>query len=141
MRMLDYFGSSRLSDDQVSAYIESVEDCSAQAVERSCKQYRAGRVEGQSTAFAPNAVQLGINARQWDSAIAQVTTDRALVAAQKMTVYAIGTEPPAPLEALGPVKVDFGGGVIDMTNMTLAEKEEVLKNKGRLAEPAERLVG
>ena len=36
--------------------------------------------------------------------------------------------------ALGPIEVDFGGGRIDMRDMTPAEKDEVMANKGKPAQ-------
>lgn len=133
---MDFFGPSagRLTDGQISAYLEAVDDCSLDAVQRSCKQFREGRVEGRNNAFMPSPVELAVNARQWDTAIASLTASRELAKLERLVPYKIGTLPEPPAEPLGPIKVDFGQGMIDMSGMTFAEKEEVLRNKGRPAD-------
>ena len=129
---------SQITAAVVDAYLAAVENCSPDAVKRSCAQFLAGKVADHNNSFLPTAAELSANARQWDNAIAQVTADRALALAQKMTVYKIGETPPPPLEALGPTKIEINGVPTDVSHLTLADKEVVLKT-GKMpdADPAQ----
>lgn len=134
LRMLDFFQfSSKISDDQLSAYFEAVEDCSVEAVERSCIQFRTGKVEGRNPAFPPNAVEFAMNVRQWDNAIATVTADRMLAQSTKLIPYKAGEEPPPPSKPLGPIKMEVDGIMRDTSTWTFEQKEEALRT-GKLPE-------
>lgn len=126
----------RITSGTVDAYLAAVEACSADAVERSCKQFLAGKVESHNNAFLPTAAELAANAATWDRAIAFLDADRAIDKA-KLVRYPMGEKPPPPLVPLGPIKAAFGNGPeIDMTNMSHAEKEAILTS-GKVPDAAE----
>lgn len=140
--MLTFFGSAstKLTDDQISAYVDAVEDTSLDAVQRSCKQFRGGRVE-RNNAFVPTPVELAINARQWDTTIATITASQELRKLERIVPYKIGERPPPPSEALGPIKIEVNGISRDVSHLTLTEKELVLRT-GQMPQPeAEQIEG
>lgn len=140
LKMLGFFGSqaARMSDEEISNYLDAVEDVSLDAVERSCRQFREGRVE-RNNSFVPTPVELAINARQWDYAIATVTADRELAKLSRVVVYPIGGKPPPPAQPLGPIKLEVGGAVRDVSRMTFEQKEEVMRT-GRMPDEAPAVV-
>lgn len=118
---------SQISQGTIDAYAAAVSGCSIEAVTRSCQQFLSGNVESHNNAFMPTAAELAANARQWDNAIATVTANREIAAAARVTVYPIGTTPPPPSVPLGPIKVEVGGIMRDVSHLTYADKEEVLR--------------
>lgn len=131
IRMMWGFPSSsgKVTDRNIEAYLAAVEDCSADAVSRACADYAAGRVEGQDLAFMPSAASLAARARTWDSAIAKLTADRAIAEASRPVSYRLGAAPPDGMVPLGPTKIDFGQGSIDMTIYTAAQQAWVIEHK------------
>lgn len=108
-------------------------DCSEEAIARSVEQYTSGRVEEHRGAYAPSTGDFARNVRMWGQALA------VLAGAQirdRLVVYPMGALPPPPAVPLGPIKVDFGQGTIDLTGLSYAEKEAIIENKGRVSVPA-----
>lgn len=93
-------------------YVMALDGYTVEAIARSVDQFVSGRVDTHDGRFAPSVAELARNVRQWDDAIKAVEAARS----QK------------PL-ASGLLSVDFGNGRIDMTKLTLAEQEEVLRTK------------
>ncbi len=111
-RLFSAFPTAARTDERLAArtYIEAIEAYSLDALERSVNQFIRGDVPTHDGRFAPSAAELSRNVRQWDEAI------KGLEAARN-----------APPLASGLLKVDFGHGPIDMTNLTLAEQDTVLR--------------
>jgi hypothetical protein len=114
---------SQISEGTVNAYLLAVDDCSLEAVTRSCGQFLSGKVDGHDNAFMPSAAQLASNARQWDSALASIAATRGM---QKMVIYKVGEKPPPPLKPLGPIKMEIEGIMRDTSDWTYDEKEEAM---------------
>lgn len=94
----------------VKTYLDALEGYSLEAVERSVRQFITGKVQTHDGRFAPSTAELARNVAQWQDAIRIVEEARN----------------PQPL-ASGILSVDFGRGPIDMTRLTFAEQEEVLR--------------
>jgi len=127
--MMHGFPSSqdRITAEVLASYMASVDGISADAVTRSCGQFLAGKVEGRNNSFLPSAAELSANARAWDEAIASVTAAAELRKTQRLVSYPIGTLPPPPSEPLGPIKLEVGGILRDVSDWSLAEKEEAIR--------------
>jgi hypothetical protein len=106
------FPNAQRSDEVLAAqtYLSVLDGHSVEAVERSVKQFVTGKVATHDGRFAPSAAELARNVEQWDAAI-KVREDRLA----------------APPLASGILSVDFGHGPIDMTKLTLAEQDQVLR--------------
>lgn len=128
---------SNLTDDVIATYVDATLDCDEEAILRSVEQYTAGRVEEHRGAFAPSSGDFARNVRMWGQALAVL--HKASGEREQLVIYPIGEEPPPPLVPLGPLKVDFGHGVIDMTKMSPAEKEAVILHSGLPPTEGERL--
>ena len=107
----------------IDAYVEATMDCSLEAIQRSVEQYRSGRVEEHHGNYAPSSADFAKNCRMWMSALAVLA---GAGTGPKLITYPIGAEPPPPSVPLGPSKIDFGDGMIDMTTMSPAEKADAL---------------
>lgn len=118
---------NKISRAVVNEYLEAVEKFSVTALGAAVAQFREGLVERDSHAFVPKAPELAIVARRCQS----VEDMRSAPAGPNVIPYRLGEAPPEGFVALGPDKVDFGHGAIDMREMSAGEKEEVLKLKGR----------
>lgn len=129
-KLMDGFpGShSNLTEGVIDAYVEATLDCSEEAITRSVEQYRSGRVEEHSGNYAPSSSDFARNVRMWVSALAVL--EGAAAERDKLVPYAIGSAPPEPLVPLGPIAVDHGAGMIDMSKMSHSEKEAVLRDQG-----------
>lgn len=125
LNLLAGFSGSPITDANVDAYLDAVEDYSAEAVALACRRYLAGDVPGQNKAFRPSAAELVEQVRLFVSAIKYQARADGLIA------YRMGEAPPDGTVALGPVEVDFGSGRIDMRNMSPAEKAKVFEHRGR----------
>lgn len=117
----------RVSDEQIDAYLEAVEDVSAEAVQRSCEQFRKGRVEGHNTEFVPQPATLAKNARQWDEAIAYITSSREMRKLQPVKIVKIGEPIRPPDQPLGPIRLEVGGIMRDTSDWSHEEKEEAIR--------------
>lgn len=126
--MEGYGSAGQVSQGTIDAMLAECLPYRLDAVEHACKRFSSGQVDGRNNAFPPSAAELCIQVRLYHDILERIDRDRA--DRPKLVVYKIGETPPPPLEALGPIKVDFGQGTIDMTDMTLAEKEAVLQHKG-----------
>lgn len=106
------FPTASRSDELLAArtYLEALEGYGMDALERSVNQFIRGDVPTHDGRFAPSAAELSRNVRQWDDAI------KSLAAARN-----------APPLASGLLKVDFGHGPIDMTKLSVAEQDVVLR--------------
>ena len=106
------FPAAQRSDEVLAArtYLDVLEGFTIEAVEQSVRQFITGNVQNHDGRFAPSAAELSRNVKQWDDVI------RARVARLA-----------APPLASGILSVDFGSGPIDMTKLTLAEQDEVLR--------------
>lgn len=113
-RLFSAFPTAARADEVLSAktYITALEGYTVEAIARSVEQFISGRVEKHDGRFAPSTAELVRNVRQWDEAIKVVEEARN----------------PRPL-ASGLLSVDFGAGRIDMTKLSLAEQDEVLRTK------------
>lgn len=125
--MLNGFpSSSKVTDANVDAYLAAVDDVGVDAVQRSCKQFVSGKVEGRNNAFVPTAAELSANARAWQEAIAYVITQQELRKTERIVVYKAGEQPPPPSKPLGPIKLEIGGFMRDVSDWTHDEKEEAM---------------
>ena len=134
--MMGYPSSaSNITDDNINAYLEAAADVSIDALARAAKQFLTGRVDGHNNAFMPTAPSLASNARAWDEAIASVTASQELAKLGKLTTYRIGEKPPEGTEPLGPTKIEIKGILTDVSDLSHAEKEEIMRT-GERTKPA-----
>ena len=124
--MSGFPSASKITDATVDAYVAGVEDVSVESVQRSCKQFSEGRVDGHNNAFMPTVAELASNARQWDEAIAYVTASQELRKLENLQVVKIGEQPKPPAVPLGPTKLNIGGFDRDLTGWSHEEKEEAI---------------
>ena len=127
--MMHAFPSSRdqITAETIRAYLDAVSELGVEAVERSCRQFSRGLVEGRNNAFPPSGAELATNARLWQEAIATVETNRALAAATRMVTYKMGEGPPPPAKPLGPIRLEVGGIMRDTSDWSHEEKEFALR--------------
>jgi hypothetical protein len=85
-------------------------------------------VPGQNKSFRPKAPELVEQVRLFANAIR--FREGAKDERAQIVSYPIGSAPPPPMVALGPISVDFGAGKIDMRDMRPSEKEAVHANRG-----------
>ena len=103
------FPPAQRSDEAMVArtYLTVLDGFRAEAIERSVQQFIRGLVPTHDGRFAP---ELARNVKQWDEAIS------------------VREDASKPLElASGIMTVDFGHGPIDMTRLSLAEQDAVLR--------------
>lgn len=118
---------SAIGPDTVKAYLIAVDDCTLPAVLKACEAFTKGIVEGFNNDFAPTGARLAEEARKWDEAIKAIASMRER--RERLVSYPIGQLPPPPLVPLGPMSIDHGAGKIDMSKMTHAEKEKLLRGE------------
>lgn len=118
------WSASNFTKGQLDAMVEATAGCSLEALQRSVGQFMAGLVEEHNNAKMPSGGQLAANARQWDYALSTVDADR-----PRLVSYPMGSLPPKPMVPGGMISIDFGKGPIDMTRLTYAEQQEVMKTK------------
>jgi hypothetical protein len=111
-RLFSAFPTASRADEVLSArtYLEALDGFGVEAIERSVDQFIRGAVPTHDGRFAPSAAELSRNVKAWDDAIK--------VRDEAMT---------APQLASGILSVDFGHGPIDMTRLSIAEQDEVLR--------------
>jgi hypothetical protein len=116
----------RITDEVLGAYLEAVAGYRVAALAHAVKRFSIGDVEGHNNAFPPSGAQLAQQTRLFDEVLQSLDADPA----PKLVSYRIGDNPPEGAVPLGPMSVDFGKGLIDMSQMTPAEKDQVFKHKG-----------
>lgn len=106
------FPTASRSDEMLAAqtYLGVLDGLSVDALERSVKQFVTGNVPTHDGRFAPSAAELSRNVKQWHEALTRIEEIRL-----------------APPLASGILTVDFGHGPIDMTKLTVAEQDTVLR--------------
>lgn len=106
------FPASSRADDllAVKTYLTVLEPFSTEAVRRSVQQFITGKVPTHDGRFVPSAAELARNVDQWHTVLCQIEENRKAL----------------PL-ASGIMQVDFGHGPIDMSKLSLAEQDEVLR--------------
>ena len=111
-RLFSAFPTAARANETLSAqtYVSVLDGFSIEAIARSVEQFVTGRVETHDGRFAPSAPELARNVRQWNDAIRSVEAARN-----------------APALASGILRVDYGHGPIDMTKLSKAEQDEVLR--------------
>lgn len=115
----------------------AVSDCTLLGVQRACEGFLKGNVIDFNNDFAPTGPRLAEEARKWDEAKAAM--DRLVSADRpKLVTYPMGSLPPPPMVPAGLMSIDFGDGTIDMSKLSHAEQEEVLRLKGRPMMPTVR---
>ncbi len=115
--------------ETLDAYMVATDDFLSEALARACTRFIRGEVPDHSNAFMPTGPELAAQCRVFDGVLRSIEASKE-APRYKLVPYPIGGEPPPPAVALGPTKVDFGSGMIDMTDMSPAEKEAVLRDKG-----------
>jgi len=127
-----YRSSAKSADEAtVAVYLSTLEPYRADAVAHAVKRFLAGDVEGHDNSFAPTVPELAKQARLFHDVLNSIDERRANKAVGNIVSLPIGTPLPEGFVSIGPMKVDFGHGPIDMSNMTPAEKERVLTSKQR----------
>ena len=115
LMILDLFDgwlNARPSADNVRAYLAELEPFDLDAVRRSVKQFRSGRVEGHNMDFPPSAPQLTANVREWQKAL-DARNDT------------------GPEMHNGLIECDWGHGRVDLRGLTTAEQDQIIAAKGR----------
>lgn len=127
--------SSNPTDATYETYLDALDGISVEAVRRAVAEFTDGSLK-RDHRFAPNSSEFAARARLLGEAI-EVATRQLQKAFEPVPErpaivrYPMGAEPPDGYKPLGPVRVNFGqGGDIDMSNMSHAEKESVMQNKG-----------
>lgn len=128
------FLSSNPTDATYETYLDALAEISVEAVRRAVAEFTDGSLK-RDHRFAPNSSEFAERARLLDAAIAAANRQlqkafEPTPARPAITRYPIGAEPPDGYKPLGPTRINFGGADIDMSNMSHAEKEAVIENKG-----------
>lgn len=126
--LLEGFPSSAntTTDAVVNAYATALTGIELQYIKLACGRFIRGHVERQNHSFAPSAAEMSREAQRL-----QADAQRAAQKGDGLTVYRIGAEPPEGTVPLGPTKVDYGDGPIDMSWMTPDQKRRVITSRGR----------
>lgn len=138
LTMLEAFPSGAYTAGTPTAYADTVEDCSGEAVGLACADFAAGRVPERDQRWAPTAAEFAERARLMDRAIAR--RDGTAPAIEETKVYRIGESPPEGYVPLGPIEADFGHGRLNLRGLTHAQKEEALRTQ-RMPETEPKRVG
>ena len=130
LNMMRGFPSSQgsVTEGVLASYVSACEGMSTEAVHHACRRFLIGDVPGHNNAFMPTAAELSEQVKIFDGVLRQVA--RSKEEQPKLIAVPIGQELPPGAVPLGPLSVDFGRGKIDMSAMTLAEKEEIIRNNG-----------
>ncbi len=131
LKFLDGFPSSaRLTSGQIDAYLEALAEFRYDALTHALRRFREEDVEDYNASYVPTVPQLIKQVKLFDTVLRRIDADRA--ARPKLVVYPIGGEPPPRAVPLGPIKVDFGNGPIDLSKNTPEEIDEVFRLRGPL---------
>lgn len=129
--MIDGFHSSHnVSDGVIDTYVLSVRDFSAASVHKAAMDFIDATLD-RNHGFRPTAPEFAARARVHHQA-EQFVKGRS---EPKLVRFPLGKLPDNVIP-LGPTRVDFGQGSINMEGMSCAEKEAILANKGRLPDKA-----
>ncbi len=137
--MLEAFPSGAITDGTPAAYADAVAECSNEAVTLACEDFASGRIDGRDKRWAPSGAEFAERVRLMDMAIAR--RDDTALPAEPLTVYRLGTEPPAGFVPLGPLEIDHGHGRIDMRRLSHADKEYVLTHHRLPPAKADKRIG
>lgn len=109
-RLFSAFPTAARADEMLAAktYLGVLDGYSLEAIASSVDQFVRGAVETHDGRFAPSAAELSRNVRKWDEAFKLRDAPRRKLAS-------------------GIMSVDFGGGRIDMTKLSLEQQNEVLR--------------
>jgi hypothetical protein len=122
--------------ETVTAIAEATEGYCLEAVEKAAARFIAGEVERDNHRMPPSAAEIIPVVRMLHAAIEVRDADPDDDPSPRLVTYPIGAKPPPGTVPLGPIKVDFGHGSIDMSRMSPAEKDRVLRDGGvRRIEP------
>lgn len=108
----------------IKVYLEPIEAYDPSAAQEAYQRFRDGEVDGQSLEFIPNVPRWVSQVKMLDGLL-----KRSTLRGDGLIGYRIGEQPPPGTVPLGPIKGDFGEGVIDMTNLSPADKEYVMEHK------------
>ena len=108
----------------IDAYLEPIASYSASAAQQAFERFRDNEVDGAELDWLPGVPRWVSQVKMLDGILQRVQRG-----GDGLVAYKIGAEPPEGYEALGPVSVDIGHGMIDLTGKTLAEKEAILKGE------------
>lgn len=107
----------RITNGVIDAYMVAIEDCTPAGVAMACRRFLRGEVE-RSFGGMPSAAEVAQQARMLDSVLNRVVVKDGLIS------YRIGELPPPGTEPLGETKLEVAGRMMDVTEWTLAEKDE-----------------
>lgn len=119
--------ADKVGEDHVNAYLLATAEYPVEALAAACDDFMRGKVPGHNPAFAPTAPELAVRADLQKHAQGVIARRLAGVPARDGIVsYPIGGKPPEGFVPLGPIKADFGEGMVDMSAMSPAEKEALM---------------
>lgn len=124
-RSLDGKANRALTD----AYLDPVLGYSLSAIEQAFERFRDGEVDGAEIDWVPSVPRWVSQVKMLDGILNRVRRTN-----DGITVYRIGEEPPPGTEPLGPIKLELGGRVVDVSHLSYAEKVEAQRT-GRLPAP------
>lgn len=127
--------ADKVGQSMVDAFVEATADYAVEALRAACRDFQQHDVPDHNFDFPLNAPQLAKRTAMWDGIIRrQADKGQGLAVGSRGVVsYPIGASPPEGYVPLGPMRVDFGHGAIDMSAMSHEEKEAVLRSQGRVA--------
>lgn len=137
------FPSSAFSvtDATIDAYAVALNGIGLEYVRAACGRFIRGEVERFEHSKVPSAAELTREASrlQWaaksalarDPVIKQVPEGFKTTSDGRLLIVPMGKPLPAGYAPLGPLKMDFGMGPIDMSWMNPEEKRRVLSSNGR----------
>lgn len=122
--------ADKVTAEMLDTYLQAVGPYATEIVDRAIADFISQDVPGYNPAFPPTAPMLAGRCQVWMGIVEK--TGRRLEDRQRgdLVSYPMGEPPPKGYTPLGPIKVNFGHGAIDMSEMTHEEKEAVMRAKG-----------
>lgn len=114
-------------ESAIRGYLMAIDGCSFAAVREVVRRIIRGEQTGFDNKFAPTSGQFGTWCRRADD-VNETLAGRGV--SSGLRSYPVGELPPPGTEPLGPLRVNFGAGNIDLSRMAHDEKEAILRNKG-----------
>lgn len=112
----------------IDSYLTPVAECSLSAIQQAFERIESNEVPDADPKWPVNVPVWVSQVKMLDSILKRVTKG-----GDGLTIYRIGSLPPPGTEPLGPIKLEVDGRLRDVSHLSAAEKETVLKT-GRMPE-------
>lgn len=110
LKMLDCFPSLKATDAFIDALLESSAPHGLRSVVEACKRFTRGEVDGHNLAFPPSGAEFAKQVAFLDSIYKTTDDDETL--------------------HNGLMRIDYGGGAINLAGLTREQQDQVMRQKG-----------